>query len=103
MLFQSKTDNVPSAHDRRNRMAGLWAAELLGLLGHAARDYAHDLAHAHAQDHDHDGDGDGDEKLIQRLGKDLRGKVDIHEIREKLSHLLQEARRQLHPQDKDKH
>lgn len=100
MLFQSKNsasaDAAPSTRSRRNRMAGLWAAELLGLLGHAARDYAHDLAHAH--DHDHD----GDEKLVQRLGVDLRGKVDIHEIRSKLSHLLHEAGRQLHHQDSDK-
>lgn len=103
MLFQSKNTeaaaSTPATRDRRNRMAGLWAAELLGLLGHAARDYAHDLALAHAQDHDRE----GDEKLVQRLGKDLRGKVDIHEIREKLSHLLHEAGRQLHHQDPDKH
>jgi len=100
MPFLSKTDTVPETEPhlrrQRNRIAGLWAAELLGLLGQAARDYAHDVAHAH--DHDHD----GDEKLVQRLVRDLRGKVGGHEIREKLGHLLHEARRQLHGGDQPK-
>ncbi|HSV27895.1 MAG TPA: ATPase inhibitor subunit zeta [Candidatus Omnitrophota bacterium] len=73
---------------RRNRMAGLWAAELLGLIGKAAHDYAHDVAHAH----EHHGD---DEHVIRRLAHDLRGKVTVHEIREKLAHLVQEAKKQL--------
>ena len=97
MLFHAKTTAAaaPALRRQRNRMAGLWAAELLGLLGQAARDYVHDVVHAH----DHDPDGDGDEKLVQRLGKDLRGKVDIHEIRDKLAHLVHEAARQLHHGD----
>lgn len=95
MLFQAKTDVTnPDLRRRRNRMAGVWAAELLGLLGHAARDYAHDLVHAH------DPDGDDDEPLVRRLGNDLHGKVAVHEIREKLAHLVQEAARQLHHGDK---
>lgn len=100
MQFQSKTDTAPEREPnlrrQRNRIAGLWAAELLGLLGQAARDYAHDVAHSH--DHDQD----GDEKLVQRLVKDLRGKVGGHEIREKLAHLVHEARRQLHGGDSHK-
>lgn len=92
MTTDTKTAD-PALRQQRNRMAGLWAAELLGLLGKAAKDYAHDVVHAH----DHDGDGDGDEKLAQRLSSDLRGRVDMHEIRAKLAHLLHEARRQLHP------
>lgn len=96
MLFHSKQAAPPAADGevhvkrRRDHMAGLWAAELLGLLGHAAKDYAHDLAHAH------DGDHDGDEKLVQRLVKDLKGKAAVSEIREKLAQLVHEARRQLH-------
>jgi len=89
MTTDTKTAD-PALRQQRNRMAGLWAAELLGLLGKAAKDYAHDVVHAH------DHDGDGDEKLVQRLGSDLRGKADMHEIRAKLAHLLAEARRQLH-------
>ena len=73
---------------RRNRMAGLWAAELLGLLGQATQDYARDLVHAHDR-------SIGDESVIGRLAADLKGKASIHDIRVKLSHLLHEARRQL--------
>lgn len=74
----------------RDRMAGMWAAELLGLIGHAAHDYARELAHPH----DTEGAGD-DDRVVGRLARDLRGKVGPHEIREKLAHLLHEARRQL--------
>lgn len=74
----------------RDRMAGMWAAELLGLLGHAAHDYARQLAHSH----DADPSGD-DEHVVGRLTRDLHGKVGAREIREKLAHLLHEARRQL--------
>jgi hypothetical protein len=77
---------------RRNRMAGLWAAELLGLLGQAAQDYAHDLVRAH----DH---APGDDGVIHRLAADLKGKASTHDIRAKLSHLLHEARRQLLAED----
>ncbi|MGE5516273.1 MAG: ATPase inhibitor subunit zeta [Bacteroidota bacterium] len=74
----------------RDRMAGMWAAELLGLIGHAAHDYARELAHPH----DTDIAGDED-RMVGRLARDLRGKVAPHEIRQKLAHLLHEARRQL--------
>jgi hypothetical protein len=79
---------------RRDRMAGLWAAELLGLIGHAAHDYARDVAHAHESTPD-------DERVIKRLARDLHGKVTAHEIREKLVHLVGEARRQLLNERKD--
>lgn len=75
----------------RDRMAGVWAAELLGLIGHAAQDYARELAHPHETPDS----GADDERVVGRLVRDLRGKVGPHEIREKLAHLLHEARRQL--------
>jgi len=74
---------------RRTHMAGLWAAELLGLIGHAAHDYAHELVHA-----EHHAVGD-EEHVLGRLTRDLRGKVTAAEIRAKLAHFLREARRQL--------
>lgn len=77
----------------RDRMAGMWAAELLGLIGHAAQDYARELAHPHDPS-DAEVSAD-DERMVGRLARDLRGKVSRHEIREKLAHLLHEARRQL--------
>lgn len=88
-------DLESQARFNRNRMAGMWAAELLGLIGHAAQDYARELAHPRDLS---DGDGEtaaDEERLVGRLARDLRGKVGPHEIRQKLGHLLHEARRQL--------
>lgn len=79
----------------RNRMAGLWGAELLGLIGQAAHDYAREIART--QDSSPD-----DETVVGRLARDLHGKVTIHEIREKLAHLVHEARRQLLSGEKDR-
>lgn len=100
MLFdrtKAKAAPPPSAPDlesqarlNRDRMAGMWAAELLGLLGHAAHDYARELAHPREAEPTGD-----DERMVGRLSRDLRGKVSPPEIREKLAHLLSEARRQL--------
>lgn len=73
----------------RNRMAGMWAAELMGLIGQAAQDYARELAASHKED------GQDDDKVAQRLAGDLHGKVTLGEIRDKLAHLVHEARRQL--------
>lgn len=84
----SAGDDGPEVKRRRDRMAGLWAAELLGLIGKTAHDYAHEVAHAHEQTED-------DEHVVGRLAKDLHGKVTAHEIREKLAHFVAEARRQL--------
>lgn len=80
---------------RRDRMAGMWAAELLGLIGQAAHDYAREVAHAQESTPD-------DERVIHRLARDLHGKATIHEIREKLAHLVHEARRQLLHEDREK-
>ncbi|MEW5727480.1 MAG: ATPase inhibitor subunit zeta [Pseudomonadota bacterium] len=101
MLFDRK-HKTPGAEDggevkrRRDRMAGMWAAELLGLIGKAAHDYAHEVAHAHEHTED-------DEHVVGRLAKDLHGKATVHEIREKLAHFVAEARRQLlHESKRDK-
>ena len=77
---------------RRNRLAGLWAAELLGLIGHTASDYAKSVMHPdHAPDDVHDDDA---EKVEEKLSKDLEGRVTMAEIRERMGHFLAEAKRQ---------
>lgn len=95
MLFDRKrktpgsaAGEVPDVTHHRNRLAGMWAAELLGLIGQAAHDYARELAHAHEHTPD-------DERVVTKLAQDLHGKVTVQEIRSKLGHFLQEARRQL--------
>lgn len=80
--------------DRRGKLAGMWAAELLGLIGQAAHDYARAFGRGH-NNHDED-------EMAAALERDLAGKASRSEIREKLAHLLHEARRQLlHERDKD--
>ena len=79
---------------RRNRLAGLWAAELLGLIGHAASDYAKSVMHVgHAPDREHPDDA---EEVAEKLAHDLGGRSSKAEILEKLGHFLHEAKRQLH-------
>lgn len=96
MLFERTNAASPEmeaqARRHRDHMAGLWAAELLGLIGQAAQDYARDLARCHEATVD-------DEHVVGHLARDLNGKVANHEIRVKLSHLLHQARRQLGNRD----
>ncbi len=95
-FLRKSSDGVETrVKQRRNRMAGLWAAELLGLIGQAAQDYAREVTYAHEDA------SDDEERVTQRLATDLHGRVTIHEIREKLAHLIHEARRQLSHDDKD--
>jgi hypothetical protein len=85
--------HVLDATHRRNRLAGLWAAELLGLIGYAAQDYVWSVMHpGHHDDHDkvHD---DDHEEVIDKLAEDLAGHATEEEIRKKLSHFQQEAER----------
>ena len=97
-----------AALHRRNRMAGLWAAELLGLINEAAHDYARELVHgAHeaeaAAPPDAGGAPQGEDTLVHRLARDLHGRATIQEIRAKLSHFLHEAKRQIfHEQGGDR-
>jgi|GEM_PF-4830574 len=92
------SDNAALAH-HRNRLAGLWAAELLGLIGHAAGDYVKAVMHPdHAPDAIHDDDA---EQVEQKLRRDLAGRVSAAEIRTRMGHFLAEAKRQiLHPGQK---
>jgi hypothetical protein len=73
--------------DRRGKLAGMWGAELLGLIGQAAHDYARKFRHG--------GRHHGEAEMAAELESDLKGKASAHEIREKMSHLLAEARRQV--------
>lgn len=73
---------------RRNKLAGLWAAGLLGLGAAEADDYAKTVIHA-------DFEEKGDEDVVRKLAKDLAGKADEAAIRQKLADLLPVARQQL--------
>jgi hypothetical protein len=85
------------SHDRdnhlihhRNRLAGLWAAELLGLFGHAATDYVHAVMHpGHSPDTPH---GDDEFAVEAKLFKDLSGRVSLSEIRSRMARYMDEAK-----------
>lgn len=76
---------------RRNKLLGLWAAELLGLASSAADSYAKEVV---ASDFQEPGDADLVGKVLEDFKK---GGVDIneHQLRKQLSALEEEAKRQI--------
>jgi hypothetical protein len=80
-----------SIQARRNKLAGLWAAEKMGLTGEAADAYAKEVIVA---DMEEAGDGD----VIRKLKADLGAKNISHseaEIAAVLDEMLQKAKKQL--------
>jgi hypothetical protein len=76
---------------RRNRLLGMWAANLMGLTDVEADSYAKDVVRA-------DFEEAGDEDVIRKILGDLTSAgvdCDENRIREALEHKLVEARRQM--------
>ena len=73
---------------RRNKLAGLWAAQMLGKSGDAAETYAREVIRA-------DFEEAGDDDVVRKLAGDLGGKASEAEIRARLVELEAEARRQI--------
>jgi len=76
---------------RRNRLAGLWAAEKMGISGAAAEDYAKTVVAAELGK-------DGDKHVIDKLVADLAAKghtVTPAQVRFELDHFAQRAKRQV--------
>lgn len=70
---------------RRNKLLGLWAAELLGKSGDDANAYAKEVVLA---DFEEAGDGD----VLKKVVKDLEGKgVTEQQVRAKMNELLATA------------
>ncbi len=79
------------AEARRNKLLGLWVAELLGLSGKEAEDYAREVVMADLEE-------PGEEDVFRKVRADLDAKgVDIsdHRIRHKMQELLHEAMEQI--------
>lgn len=76
------------AEARRNKLAGLWAAELLGKTGEDAAAYAIEVVSA-------DFEEAGDEDVVRKIVADLAGKASADEVRAKLKELLPLAKAQL--------
>ncbi|MBT9244101.1 DUF1476 domain-containing protein [Gemmobacter fulvus] len=76
------------AEARRNKLAGLWAADLLGKTGDAAAAYAMTVVEA-------DFEEAGIEDVVRKLSADLGDKASADAIRAKLIELLPIAKAQL--------
>ena len=76
------------AEARRNKLLGLWAAELMGKTGDAATDYAREVIKS-------DFEEAGDEDVFRKVSGDLGAKADEATIRAKMASLMIEAKAQL--------
>lgn len=76
------------AEARRNKLLGLWAAELLGKSGEEAQAYAKDVVKA-------DFEEAGDEDVFRKVSSDLGDKAGEAEIRAKMAEFLAEAKAQI--------
>ena len=86
--FAHDADMQFRAEARRNKLAGLWAAGLLGKTGDAATAYAQEIVKA-------DFEEAGSEDVVRRLATDLGALSDADTIRARLSALMAEAKAQL--------
>ncbi|WP_040817776.1 DUF1476 domain-containing protein [Litoreibacter arenae] len=76
------------AEARRNKLLGLWAADLMGKSDAEAADYAKEVIRA-------DFEEAGDEDVYRKVSGDLGDKADEATIRAKMKELMTEAKAQL--------
>ena len=86
--FAHDTEMQFRAEARRNKLAGLWAAGLLGKSAEDAAAYAMEVVSA-------DFEEAGVEDVVRKIVADLAGKASADEVRAKLSELLPVAKSQL--------
>jgi hypothetical protein len=86
--FAHDEDLKFKATARRNKLLGLWAAELLGKTGEDAEAYAKEVVRADFEEAGH-------EDVVRKLRADLGDKVDEQTIRAKLDEMLLVAKEQL--------
>ncbi len=76
------------AEARRNKLLGLWAAELMGKSGDDAANYAREVVKA-------DFEEAGDDDVMRKVAGDLGDKADTGAIRAKMTELMIEAKAQI--------
>lgn len=76
------------ADARRNKLLGLWAADLMGKTGEDADAYAREVIKADFEEAGH-------EDVVRKVSGDLDGKATDDEIRAKMAELLLVAKEQL--------
>ncbi|MFQ6548159.1 DUF1476 domain-containing protein [Aestuariibius sp. 2305UL40-4] len=80
------------AEARRNKLLGLWAADLLGKDGDDAQAYAREVVKA-------DFEEAGDEDVYRKVAGDLGDKASEAEIRQQMKDLMAEAKAQILAED----
>ena len=73
---------------RRNKLLGLWAADLMGKSPEDAKEYAKAVVLADFEEAGH-------EDVVRKVAADLDGKADADAIRAKMAELLPEAKAQI--------
>jgi hypothetical protein len=88
--WQLDQDTMFRIRNRRNKLLGLWAAEVMGHSGAEAESYAQAVVKA-------DFEKDGDDDVVDKVAADLKeaGKGDAALVRAKLTALESEARKQI--------
>jgi hypothetical protein len=76
------------AEARRNKLLGLWAADLLGKSAEEAAEYAKEVVKADFEEAGH-------EDVVRKVSGDMNGKVTDDEIRTKMAELLVIAKSQI--------
>lgn len=76
------------AEARRNKLLGLWAADLMGKSGDEAIEYAKEVVKADFEEAGH-------EDVVRKVSGDLGDKADEATIRAKMEALMIEAKAQL--------
>jgi hypothetical protein len=76
------------AEARRNKLVGLWAADLMGKSGDEAAAYAMSVVSA-------DFEEAGIEDVVRKVAADLAGKASADDIRAKMAEMLPVAKQQL--------
>lgn len=80
------------AEARRNKLMGLWVADILGKTGDDAQAYARDVVNSDFEEAGH-------EDVMRKLLADLGGRVPELELRQKYDAFLVEAKAQLMAED----
>ena len=86
--FAHDADMQFRAEARRNKLLGLWAAELMGQSGDAAAEYAMSVVNA-------DFEEAGIEDVVRKVAADLGAKATADQIRAKMGELLKVTKSQL--------
>ena len=79
------------AEARRNFKLGLWVAELLGLPGAQAEEYARSVIMADLEE-------PGDDDVVRKVMADLKAKgveMSEHRLRNRMAQLMEEAKREI--------